>query len=600
MLTRSSFKSALCGVIGVLAGMLAGPPTTAAAQPPSQQARTRVVDHGHRPAARPLGPQVPRRQKMPMRRDLDAFHNEFDVLVVGGGIYGACIARFAARHGWSVALLERGDFGAGVSHNSLRIVHSGLRYVQHFDVPRIRQSAAAQRAWLRAAPHLVRPMRCVIPTYGYGTRGALALVAGSMAFHTIAGRRNADLSPAARLPLSGLMSRSALLRQYPDLTRLDVTGGAYWYDAQILDANRLTIECIQDACRYGAVVANHVEALRLRAGDARVDGVIARDALTGREFDIRARVTVNATGPRIERLLNDVVRPLKLHRPLTWTRNVNLVTPRVFDTADAVGVGSQRVSDAAVGRSKRLFFVTPWQDCSIIGTSHIQHAGDIEDLVPAVRTDVDGFLREVNDALPRLGLQAGDIRYVHSGLTPAEDEIQRSRRSILVDHASVDGVRGLVSVLGVKYTTAPIVAGRVIAAIAQALGEASVRVDLSSPLPGWSPSLALSGDESEDAQWAMRIYGARAPDLFRSLPRGSLSAEEHVFRCRIQYGLENEMVVRLQDALFRASDAAERGHLTAERLAWCSALMAQRFGWSAERRDLELRTVCARQAGMLS
>jgi glycerol-3-phosphate dehydrogenase len=529
-----------------------------------------------------------------MRRDLDAFQSRFDVLVVGGGIYGACIARFAARQRWSVALLERDDFGAGVSHNSLKIVHGGLRYVQHFDVPRMRDSVAAQRAWLRAAPHLVRPMRCVIPTYGYGTRGRLAFAAGSIAFHAIAGRRNDGLSPETRLPLSGLMSRRAILQQYPDLTRDDVTGGAYWYDAQILDANRLTIECIQDACRHGAVVANHVEALQLRAADRRVDGVLARDALTGREFEVRARVTVNATGPHVQRLLGTFARPLNLHRPLTWTRNVNLVTSRVFDTADAVGVGSQRASDATVGRSKRLFFVTPWQDCSIIGTSHIQHTGDIEDLVPAVRADVDEFLREVNEALPRLRLQAGDIRYVHSGLTPAEDDVVRSRRSILVDHASVDDVRGLVSVLGIKYTTAPNVGGRVIAVIAQALGEPSVRVDLSSPLPGSSPSGADSGVESEDAQWARRIYGTRAAELLRSLPRGALSAEEHVFRCRVQYGMEHEMVLRLRDAVFRASDVAERGQLTAERLAWCSDVMAQRFGWTAEQRDLQLREVCAR------
>jgi glycerol-3-phosphate dehydrogenase len=391
------------------------------------------------------------------------------------------------------------------------------------------------------------------------------------------------------------MSRSALLQRYPDLARPDVTGGAYWYDAQILDANRLTLECLQDACAHGAVVANHVEALRLRAGDTRVDGVIARDVLTGREFDVRARVTVNATGPRIERLLNTCVRPLKLPRPLTWTRNLNVVTPRVFDTEDAVGVGSQRPSDAAVGRSKRLFFVTPWQDCSIIGTSHIRHAGDMEDLTAAVRVDVEAFLHEVNEALPRLRLQASDIRYVHSGLTPAEDEIERSRRSILVDHASVDGVRGLFSVLGIKYTTAPNVAGRVIAAIGQALGETSVQVDMSSPLPGSSLSNAGGGGgESEDALWTMRIYGARAPELFRSLPRGALSAEEHVFRCRVQYGLENEMVVRLRDAVFRASDAAERGQLTTERLAWCAGVMAQKFGWSAERRDHELHDIHTR------
>ncbi len=131
----------------------------------------------------------------PLRRDLDAFHGKFDVLVIGAGAYGACIARLAARSGWSVALIERDDFGAAVSHNSLKIVHGGFRYVQHFDLPRIRESMAAQRAWLSAAPHLVRPMRCVIPAYGYGTRGPLAFAAGLCAFHVAASDRNRGLAP---------------------------------------------------------------------------------------------------------------------------------------------------------------------------------------------------------------------------------------------------------------------------------------------------------------------------------------------------------------------------------------------------------------------
>ena len=420
-----------------------------------------------------------------MQRNLDALDGVFDVLVVGGGIYGACIARLAAQSGWSVALLERGDFGGAVSHNSLKIVHGGLRYVQHFDFPRIWESVAAQRAWLRAAGHLVRPLRCVVPTYGYGLRGPLAFALGLFTFHATAGRRNKDIGVSSRLPRSGLLSRRALLSQYPELDRRGLTGGAYWYDAQMLDANRLTFECIKDACNWGTVIANHVDVLQLRVTQSQVDGVVARDCLTGREFDVRARVTVNATGPFIERLLSTSPADLSFVQPLVWTRNVNVVTRRIFSTEDAIGVGSHRASDAALGRSKRLFFITPWQDCSIIGTSHIMHEGDPEDLSAAVRADVDRFLQEVNDALPRLRLEKGDLCYVHSGLTPAEDEVQRSKRSSIIDHASVHGVRGLLSVIGIKYTTAPVVAGRVMSEIARSLGESPAKpADFSSVLPG--------------------------------------------------------------------------------------------------------------------
>ncbi len=385
-----------------------------------------------------------------------------------------------------------------------------------------------------------------------------------------------------------------------------MTGGIYWYDAQMLDANRLTLECIQDASNHGASVANHVEALQLLTADGKVVGVAARDRLTDRQFDILARVTVNATGPFVERLLSSCSPTLKFRTRPVWTRNVNLVTRRVLETADAVGVGSKRASDAAVGRSQRLFFVTPWQDCSIIGTSHIRHDGPADDFADSVKADVEGFLTEINEALPRLGLEAGDLCYVHSGLTPAEDGVERSKRSTVIDHASVDGVRGLLSVLGIKFTTAPVVAGRVVTAIARVLGAASASPpEFSDPLPGGEglgrsdPDAQDGTAATQDAQWAARIYGARAAELVQSTPGDGLSSAEHTFRCRVLYGVENEMVMRLRDAVFRAADLAERGHLTAEQLAWCADTLTQRFGWNAQRRDVEIRDVHMRLASCM-
>jgi glycerol-3-phosphate dehydrogenase len=537
-----------------------------------------------------------------MRRDLGALDREFDVLVIGGGVYGACVARMAARSGWSVALLERDDFGAAVSHNSLKIVHGGFRYVQHFDLVRIRESVAAQRTWLRAAGHLVRPMRCVIPTYGYGTRGPGALAAGIVAFHAMAGRRNAALGGPTRLPLSGLLSRRKLLSLYPDLARPDVTGGAFWYDAQIRDANRLTLECIEDACDRGAVAANHVEVERLVDDGREARGAVAIDRLTGREVEVRARVIVNAAGHRFARLVPDGVGEVDGRRRIVWTRNVNVVVRKLFDTHDALGVASERASDAAVGKSKRLFFVTPWQDRSIIGTSHLQHEGDLDDISQAVEADVAVFLDEVNGALPRAKLTREDVLYVHSGLTPAEDDVTRSKRGMVMNHGATGGLRGLISVLGIKFTTAPTVAQTVLREIAMTIGPARAAATFSTTLPGspaegMSAAPACASGQSADAAWAAEVYGTRAAALFAALPKGNLSSAEHVFRCRVLFGVEHEMVVRLRDAIFRATDLAERGHLTRERLDWCAGALGERLGWTPERRAAELRDVEARLAG---
>lgn len=535
---------------------------------------------------------------MRMQRDLDALNREFDILIIGGGVYGSCLARIAAASGFSVALLERDDFGGAVSHNSLKIVHGGFRYIQHLDLPRIWESIAAQRSWLHAAPHLVCPMRCVIPAYGYGTRGPVIFAGGIGAFQAVAFRRNAGLSGASRLPMPGLLSRRSLVTRFPDLARADLTGGAYWYDAQMLDANRLVLGCLEDACAHGAIVANHVEVLHLRATGSTVEGAVARDKISGREFEVRARVTVNATGPFVESILKAGPRPMKINRPLVWTRNVNIVTRKLFDTDDAVGVGSQRASDAAIGKSKRLFFVIPWQDCSVVGTSHTRHLGGQEDIQINVAGDVESFLAEVNEALPKVQLGAADVRYVHSGLTPAEDDVARAKRGTVIDHEHTDNVRSLITVLGIKYTTAPTVAASVMPIIERFLrknGNAS-EDSFSRPLPGgdgYSP-VANETLQSPDVSWARRIYGGRAVGLFDVLPTADLTAAEHVFRCRVIYGIQNEMVVRLRDAIFRATDLAERGSLTSAQLEWCADELTRRLGWTAQRRMDELTEVSLR------
>mgnify|MGYP005811502165 CR=1 FL=1 len=532
-----------------------------------------------------------------MRREPGDLDRHFDVLVVGGGVYGACIARMAARQGYSVALVERADFGSGVSHNSLKIIHGGFRYVQHLDLPRIRESVAAQRAWLAAAPHLVRPMRCIAPAQGLGTRGPAAFAAAVCAYHLLAGRRNKGL-PDNTLPWSGVLSRRVLLARHPELAGKDLAGGAYWYDAQMLDANRLVLECLQDACANDAVVLNHVEVAGLRRTAGAVEGALVRDVLDGREFEVRADITVNAAGPSVSSILAAGSRPLAPLGRTVWTRNVNIVTRRLFDTPDAIGVSSQRPSDAVVGKSNRLFFVTSWQDCSIVGTSHVRHRSD-DDMALATASDAASFLREIRDALPEQHIGKDDVRYVHAGLTPAEDEVHRTKRGTVLDHRRTEGVSGLITVLGIKFTTAPNIAASVLTLI-QAMKPrtaAADGTDFSTPLPGAPDRLpdAVPWDRNvTDEQWAQWIYGRRWPDVAAMLPADESSDTDHVFRCRVLHGIAREMVMRLPDAVFRASDLAERGQLSAARLQWCANQMANRFGWTEERKSREIASVEAR------
>jgi glycerol-3-phosphate dehydrogenase len=546
-----------------------------------------------------------------MRRDRDAFSQEFDVLVIGAGIHGACIARLAAKAGLRVALLEKGDFGGATSRNSAKLVHGGLRYIQHFDVPRIRESMLAQRAWFRFAPHLVRPLRFIIPTYGWTTRGPLALAGGMLAFHAIAAGRNDGVRPAIRLPRSGMIGRDRLLAAHPYLQRGDVTGGAYWYDGQLLDATRVTFECVRDAMEAGAAAANHLEAVSLLHGDRGVCGVAARDACSDREIEVRARLTINATGPWVDRLLATGPAALGRERVTAWTRNINLVTRKLYPGEEALGIASNRASDAALGKSKRLFFTSPWHGCSVVGTTHDLNEED-PDLLAAPDEIVAGFLQEVSDAAPGLGLAPEDVRSVHLGLTPAEDAASaRAHRPHVIDHDAAHGVAGLVSVAGIKYTTAPVVAAKVVELACRKLRRA-VRVppfdEAGAGAPGGRlvlprEAMAAQADgagrdgagsegagadgESDEYDWARAIYGSRAAECLVGLARGEADSEQ-VFRHRVQFGIAREMVIRLPDAIFRATDWAERGLLTEAQLAWCATTMAATLGWSPRRTASEL------------
>jgi len=532
-----------------------------------------------------------------MKRDLQSLSQHFDLLVIGAGTHGACIARLAAQGGLKVALIEKGDFGAATSRNSAKLLHGGLRYIQHFDVPRIRESMIAQRAWFRYAPHLVRPLQFVIPTYGYATRGPAALAAGILAFHMIAAGRNAGIRSGVRLPPSGVMSRRSLVTAYPMLARDDVTGGAYWYDGQMLDAVRLTIELVLDAVEAGAVAINHLECVSFLNGSAGVVGAVARDALSGRELEVRAGVTINATGPWVDHLLECGPPAVRGGRSTSWTRNINLVTRPLYAADVALGVASHRASDAAIGKSKRLFFMSPWQGCTVVGTTH-DLCADHPDAIAAPAQVVAGFIDEVNEAMPGTGLKAEDVHSVHLGLTPSEDSDEgRAKRSLLVDHEARQGVLGLISVAGIKYTTAPVVAAHAVDLACRKLGKPAARQPFEQPASGAPdgdlPEWSAVGYEHESAAgrefaWTQRIFGQRAAACLADGSRADPMTPEQVLRCRVKYGIEHEMVVRLTDAVLRATDSAERGLMTGAQLEWCADTMQAALGWTAEHRQAEM------------
>jgi glycerol-3-phosphate dehydrogenase len=394
-----------------------------------------------------------------MKRDLGRLADrEFDLVVVGGGIYGACAAWDATQRGLAVALIDRGDFCSATSAHSFKIVHGGIRYLQHGDIFRVRQSSGERRAFLRIAPHLVRPLSIAIPTYGHAMRGKALLRAGMTLYDLLTADRNEGIrDPGRRIPPGRTWNRREILDRFPGLDPAGLTGGAVFCDGQMLNPPRLVLAFVRRAEVEGAAVANHVEATGFVIESGRVRGVRARDALTGVEFVIRSRMVLNATGPYAERLL-----ATSLGRGLdpagTYSRDACFVVKRrVVDHALAVQ-GATRDPDAVLSRGERHLFLVPWRAFTLVGVWHVVYGGD-PDSFTVTEGELQRWIDEMNAAYPGAALTLDDVSTWNAGLVPfGENEpgagnLRYGHRSRLVDHEAAHGLHGLVTLIGIRYTT---------------------------------------------------------------------------------------------------------------------------------------------------
>src|SRR5581483_8487842 len=240
-----------------------------------------------------------------MKRNLEALVGEvFDLLIIGGGITGAGVALDAALRGWRVALIDKGDFASGTSSVSSKLVHGGLRYLEHAEFRLVYEALHERRRLLRNAPHQVRPLRFVLPFYRGARVPPWKWRLGLTLYDLLAGTDN--------LAHSRSLNVAQLRREFPSLHTDGLVGGTAYFDAQMDDA-RLCIDVLQTAAGQGAVVANYVEATAFVRTDGVIHGVRAVDHLTGEEFEITARVLLNATGPwgdAVRRMAGDDTGPL--------------------------------------------------------------------------------------------------------------------------------------------------------------------------------------------------------------------------------------------------------------------------------------------------
>jgi glycerol-3-phosphate dehydrogenase len=362
--------------------------------------------------------------------------SEFDVIIIGAGINGAGIARDAAMRGLKVLLIDKSDPGGGTTSASTRLIHGGLRYLEHFEFGLVRESLRERETLLRIAPHLVKPLAITIPIYKQGRRGPITIRAGMIAYDL--------LSWGKSLPRHRMLSRTDTLEQLPGLNSEGLLGSALYFDAQVEFPERLALENVLAARSFGAEVLTCAPVTKLLGEERRISGIefVTTD---GQTHSAHARVAINATGPWIDQLLKR--GPSESPRLIGGTKGSHLVVPP-FSTAPANAIYLEARSDG------RPMFVIPWNANYLIGTTDVRFEGD-PDEVGCEPWEVDYLLGETNIAFPKAGLTRDDILFTYSGVRPLpatskKDEQNITRRHFIREHPQLSN---LLSIVGGKLTT---------------------------------------------------------------------------------------------------------------------------------------------------
>jgi glycerol-3-phosphate dehydrogenase len=514
----------------------------------------------------------------------------FDVLVVGGGVTGCGIALDAVSRGLSVALVEKRDFAAGTSSRSSKLIHGGLRYLEHLDLRLVREALHERRLLVETlAPHLVHPTQFLLPLE-HGLKDRAYLGAGLLLYDALAGARSA-------MPRHRHLSHSACLKAVPSLRDDALTGGIRYYDAQVDDA-RFAVTLAGTAFAYGAVCISAVEVMSFLHDGPRLAGARLKDLERGDEFDAHARVIINATGiwtTELERLAG-VESPL----PVRPSKGVHIVVPK--DRID---------SDLALilPTEKSVLFVLPWSEHWIIGTTDTEYEFGL-DHPAASRADIDYLLGHVNAVL-RTPLTTEDITAVYAGLRPLVAEGSGDTAAVSREHLVRRSAPGLVSIAGGKYTTYRVMARDAVDVAAQDLpfdvppsrtehmpligaygaAQAESRARLHPAAEAISP---------EQIRHLISRYGTLAlvvMDMVRNEASLAepLSGAPTYLAAEVRYAVLYEAALHVDDVLTRrthiAFEAPDRGREAVEHIA---RLMAPALGWDQVMIDREIAHYRAR------
>lgn len=463
--------------------------------------------------------------------------SSYDLLVIGGGINGLGIAADASARGLSVLLVDKGDFGAATTAASSRLIHGGLRYLQYGELALVRESLQERGLLLRQRPHLVRPIQLLIPAFSGIGPPSWKLHAGLKLYDLLA------RDPA--FPLSRYLSRAEVLQLEPGLTTHRLQNGFVYPDGQIEFPERLCVELMRETLRAGSEALNYTQVVSLRQQACRVTGASLRDELTGRTWEVEARLTINAAGPWVDAVNRLLPTPPPRLIGGTWGTHVILpLRPQ----------GPRGHLYATAQRDGRPFFILPWDGRLLVGTTDVPFEGD-PDRLAIQAWEVEYLLAETNRLFPGAAYTEADVQYTTIGIRPlpASDRAAGAitRRHFLVDHGRREGIHGLGSVVGGKLTTYRSLAEEVVDWCCRELGLPGL------PCPTRAlPARAPTPEPPELSPRSRGLYGPYVGEIARLLQQRPELAETVLpatspTRAEVVYSVCEERARTVDDVLRR-------------------------------------------------
>lgn len=515
----------------------------------------------------------------------------FDLLVVGGGITGCGIARDAAMRGWRVALVEKDDFASGTSSRSSRLVHGGLRYLEHGHLGLVFEASRERRILARIAPHLVRPQSFLWPVYENARVPAWKLRLGLALYDALALFRN--------LGKTKWVGADEIVDLEPELRQHGLVSGAIYYDAAT-DDSRLTVANARAAAELGAIVLNHASVVALGADDTHTRTVTVVDEETGTQLVTHARIVVNAAGPWSDSVTQLAV-PTMVTSTVRPSKGAHILVPRHR-------IGNRGAITITSPIDGRVMFVLPagptGAEYTIIGTTESEYDGP-PDEVRASTTDIEYILRTANALFPAARLTIRDVVNAWAGIRPLVPSSQPDPGKVSREHSITFVAPGVIAVRGGKLTTYRDMAAQTVRLAARQLNrrnERMARTDLT-PLPGGSMpdglenEIARASQEIGDgvvAAHLVRSYGSEWQDVWRyatgdACLRESIVPELPYLMAEVKFAVEREMARTIADVLVRRTHIAfeleDHGAAAAERIA---GVMSELLGWTPERREEEM------------